>query len=250
MGRTRGGRSIPATNQVPSRVVGSQGRLWASVLFDFGGTLDADGIPWKERFFRLYQGEGLALSSQRFARAFYAADDALVGTIPATLPFRETVAILVGRVTHALGVGDPRLVGRIATRFVDEARDRLSANVPLLDHLSRRYRLGIVSNFYGNLGAVCHEVGLSPFLTAVVDSARVGCTKPDPRIFRLALATLRTGPARAVFVGDSLQRDMAGARDVGMAHIWLAPGPSRGEGPCCPGDPVVATFEGLRELLL
>ncbi len=45
--------------------MGSQGRLSprASVLFDFGGTLDADGIPWKERFFRLYQAEGLALSS-------------------------------------------------------------------------------------------------------------------------------------------------------------------------------------------
>lgn len=65
VGRTRGGRSILATNQVPSEVMGSQGRLSprASVLFDFGGTLDADGIPWKERFFRLYQAEGLALSS-------------------------------------------------------------------------------------------------------------------------------------------------------------------------------------------
>lgn len=222
----------------------------ASVLFDFGGTLDADGIAWKERFFRLYRAEGLVLSSEQFARAFYAADDALVGTIPATLPFRETVARLVGRVTPALGVRDPLLVERIATRFVGEARDRLSANAVLLAHLSRRYRLGIVSNFYGNLAAVCHEVGLSPFLTVVVDSARVGWAKPDPQIFRLALATLRSGPARAVFVGDSLRRDMAGARDVGMAHIWLAPGPSRGDGPCCPGDPVVATLEGLRELLL
>ena len=30
-----------------------------TVLFDFGGTLDADGVAWKERFYALYQSEGL-----------------------------------------------------------------------------------------------------------------------------------------------------------------------------------------------
>ena len=32
----------------------------AAVLFDFGGTLDADGVAWKERFFRLCLDEGVA----------------------------------------------------------------------------------------------------------------------------------------------------------------------------------------------
>ena len=30
-----------------------------TLLFDFGGTLDADGVAWKERFFTLYRAEGL-----------------------------------------------------------------------------------------------------------------------------------------------------------------------------------------------
>lgn len=220
------------------------------VLFDFGGTLDANGIPWKERFFRLYRDEGVELSSEQFDQAFYAADDTLRGTIPATLPFRETVDRLVQNVTHALSLRDSMLVERIAKRFVEEARGRLFTNAALLGELSRRYRLGIVSNFYGNLATICREVGLSPFLMVVVDSARVGCTKPDPQIFRLALAELMAEPSQAVFVGDSLRRDMVGAREVGMAHIWLAPETSHREGPCCPNDPVVHNLEGLRELLL
>lgn len=223
---------------------------WGAVLFDFGGTLDANGIPWKERFFRLLRDEGVALSAERFDPAFYTADDALVGAIPVTLSFRDTVLQLARGVTQALDVRDGMLAERVAKRFVDEAQAQLSTNAPLLRSLSHRYRLGIVSNFYGNLATICHEVGLSPFLTVVVDSAHVGCVKPDPKIFLLALEQLATQPRQAVFVGDSLRRDMAGAREVGMAHVWLTPDPSSGPGPCCPNDPVVHSLEGLRELLL
>ena len=49
-----------------------------TLLFDFGGTLDADGVAWKERFHALYRADGLDVTSDAFARAFYAADDPLV----------------------------------------------------------------------------------------------------------------------------------------------------------------------------
>lgn len=223
---------------------------WTSVLFDFGGTLDANGIAWKERFFRLYRDEGLGPSSEQFDRVFYTADDALVGTIPSTFSFRDTVGRLAQGVTDGLGLQDPMLSERIAKRFLDESLERLGASAQLLDEISQRYRLGIVSNFYGNLATVCDEVGLSPFLTVVVDSTQVGCLKPAPQIFRVALAGLKAEPSETVFVGDSLPRDMAGARGVGMAHIWLVPETLRTSGVCCPNDPVIHTLDGLRELLL
>jgi len=222
----------------------------AAVLFDFGGTLDANGVAWKERFFRLYRDEGIKITSKCFDRVFYAADDALVGAVPATLSLRGTVVRLVQSVTQALGWRDLALAERIAQRFLKESSDRLSTNAVLLSRLSRRYRLGVVSNFYGNLAVICHEVGLTPFLTVVVDSACVGCLKPDPRIFFRALAELRAVPAQALFVGDSLRRDMAGARAVGMPHVWLTTEPSLEEGPCCPDDRVVHTLDELREWLL
>ena len=36
-----------------------------TLLFDFGGTLDADGVAWKERFHTLYRSEGLDMSRRR-----------------------------------------------------------------------------------------------------------------------------------------------------------------------------------------
>jgi len=220
------------------------------ILLDFGGTLDADGLPWKERVARLYREEGVVVTPERFDPAFYAADDALVGAVPPTLSFRETVFRLVAGVTHGLGLHDETLVGRITTRFLASALETLRGNTSLLAALSRRYRLGIVSNFYGNLAAVCDECGMRGFFSVIIDSAQVGCRKPDPRIFHMAVAALGVRPADAVFVGDSLSRDMAGARAVGMPHVWLVGETSRHAQPCCPGDPVVRSLKSLEGLLL
>ncbi|HEY3204817.1 MAG TPA: HAD family hydrolase [Thermoanaerobaculia bacterium] len=216
-----------------------------ALLFDFGGTLDADGIPWKDRFFALFREEGLSTPAERFDGAFYAADDALVGTLPKELSLAETVERLSRDLTRALG-GDGALAERVADRFFGDAFAKLSANAPLLERLSARFRLGIVANFYGNLEAVCSGAGIRRHFGVTVDSAAVGFTKPDPRIFQAALAALEASPDRAVFVGDSLPRDMAGARRLGMPHVWLKPGQRQG---CCPDDAVIASLAQLPEVL-
>jgi FMN phosphatase YigB (HAD superfamily) len=223
--------------------------LPTAVLFDFGGTLDADGVAWKERFFRVWCEEVEAVDPERFAPVFYAADDAVVGAVPPTLSFRETVGRIAQGVAQGMGAADPALAERVTARFLEEALERLHASALLFSRLSRRYRLGIVSNFYGNLSAVCAEAGLSPFLAVMVDSACVGCVKPDPRIFQAALSGVNVKPDQAVFVGDSLPRDMAGARGIGMPHIWLTPKAAQAAQPCCPGDRVIHRLEDLERLL-
>jgi putative hydrolase of the HAD superfamily len=221
----------------------------AAVLFDFGGTLDAAGIPWKDRVFRLYRAEGVAVSPEQFDPVFYGADDALVGTIGETRSFRETVHRLVSGVSAALGV-DAERTDRIATRFLESACASVSQNAVLLSRLAGRYQLGLVSNFYGNLATVCDDVGIRALFSVIVDSTCVGWRKPDRRIFEHALRSVGVAPANATFVGDSPSRDMHGARDVGMAHIWLAGEEPQRRAPCCPGDRVVSSLAELGGLLL
>ena len=218
-----------------------------AVLFDFGGTLDADGVAWKERLYRLYRNEGAGVAPEQFDPLFYAADDALTSSVSPTLSFRDTVRALVESVTEALGLHDHALARRIADRFLEDALEHLHHNAGVLRGLSRRYRLGVVSNFYGNLATVCEDAGIRPFFTTVVDSGRTGYAKPDPRIFHQALEALGADAARALFVGDSLLRDMAGARAVGMPHIWLTPAAHDGEKPCCPGDRMIHSLDELDE---
>lgn len=212
-----------------------------AILFDFGGTLDADGIPWKDRFRAMTGHSG---NAEAFDRAFYAADDALVGTIPRDLPFRDTVELLARNLVRELGM-DAERGPRIADVFLRDSLDKTQASARVLGHLTRRFRLGIVSNFYGNLEAVCADTGIARHVQVAVDSAVVGFEKPDPRIFQAALSALDARPEEAVFVGDSLPRDMNGARDLGMPHIYVAPG---GEKACCREDRVIGTVAQLLEL--
>ncbi len=219
------------------------------MLFDFGGTLDADGVPWKERVARLYGDAGVPIDPVTFDPVFYAADDAMVGTIPTTLALEATVARLVRGVAEGLGVDDDAVVDRVRKGFIEAAIERIHLNRPLLEALASRYRLGIVSNFYGNLSAVCDDCGIAGLFDIVVDSTRAGATKPDARIFEIALAALDVRPSEAVFVGDSRPRDMAGARALGMPHVWLR-GPGVEGAPCCADDPVIASVRDLGALLL
>ncbi len=221
-----------------------------ALLFDFGGTLDAEGVPWKDRFTQLAREEGLDVPQADFDRAFYGATDILEGTISRSAGFRETVE----RVAEGLAVRlrrEEALLRRIGDRFADDSLRQLAQSAALLSRLRERYRIGIVSNFYGNLQAVCDEAGLTPSIGVAIDSTLVGCKKPDPRIFRAALDSLGASPEEAVFVGDSLRRDMAGARAMGMRHVWLRPesaAANGGGGPCCPEDVVIARLAELSRL--
>jgi len=221
----------------------------SAVLFDFGGTLDADGLTWKERFHDLFAAEGVVIEPASFDPLFYAADDALVGAVPETFSLEETVCRVADGVARALRPDDAGLGSRVGARFLDDARACFEANAPILDRLARRYRLGVVSNFYGNLATVCDNAQVRRYFGVIVDSARVGLSKPDPRIFRTAVEALGIDPGRAVMVGDSLARDMAGARAAGMAHIWLSPAPERQGRPCCPGDRVIPSLRDLEGTL-
>jgi beta-phosphoglucomutase-like phosphatase (HAD superfamily) len=235
-----------------------------TLLFDFGGTLDADGVAWKERFYTLYRTEGLDMTADTFASAFFAADDPLGGGLPPTTDLSGTVHALAANLeaelarrsagTDEAATGNNLTNGdrgrRVSSRFLSEASAAFARNRPVLEVLRERYRLGIVSNFYGNLEAVCHSAGLAPLFAVIVDSHCVGAEKPDPAIFRAALKTLRATPEKTVFVGDSLRRDREGARRTGMGFIWIAPQDvqdAKAQGAAEP--PVQATVTELGDLV-
>lgn len=220
-----------------------------ALLFDFGGTLDDDGRPWLDRFLPLWREAGARQPEAALARAFYDADDALPARHDlASKGFEETVFLQCEDAGRVLLPEEPAAARRVAARFVSESRQTLRRNKVILERLAGRFRLGVVSNFYGNLDAVLASEGLAGLFGAAADSKRVGVEKPDAALFRWALERLDAAPAEAWMVGDSLKRDMAGAEALGMGHVWLA-GPAPKTAPCCSGARVIASLSGLEALL-
>lgn len=72
-------------------------------------------------------------------------------------------------------------------------------------------------DFLPGCGAIVRAVAVAAGVEPVV----VG--KPEPPLFRMALARIGLEAGRAAMVGDSVPSDMRGARGVGMAAVLFAP---------------------------
>jgi putative hydrolase of the HAD superfamily len=83
------------------------------------------------------------------------------------------------------------------------------------------HRLVIVSNWDCSLPEWLRPPGLLSMVDGVVTSADVGAAKPDARIFRRGLELVGAAPEDAVHVGDSVAKDVEGARALGMRAVLL-----------------------------
>lgn len=93
----------------------------------------------------------------------------------------------------------------------------------LLDELCRNYKLGLVSNFtYAPvIYAGLRKLGINKFFNAVLVSEEVGWRKPHAKIFEEALKRLGVKAQEAIYVGDSPQEDIKGAKEVGLRTIFV-----------------------------
>jgi putative hydrolase of the HAD superfamily len=85
-------------------------------------------------------------------------------------------------------------------------------------------QIAIVSNHHNPDALLQHldRLRISPYFSCVFISASLGCRKPDSRIFNECLSQLGIGKQQAVFVGDSLEYDVEGAKRAGIRVILLA----------------------------
>lgn len=209
------------------------------VLFDYGGTLDYPR-HWLDRFLAHYRAAGLGLSRAQLDRGFAHATRMAYRATADLRRFglEEIVDYLVkAQVAFLADDGDSVTRGviaaarrkgglsaamaRVVAGFVAESRKGMEASRAVLAALAPRYTMGVVSNFYGNLDRILAEAGLAGFFAVIADSSRVGIFKPDPGIFAYALEKIGAPAQSAAMVGDSIEKDCAPARRLGLTAIWL-----------------------------
>ncbi|MFQ5918861.1 MAG: HAD family hydrolase [Thermoplasmata archaeon] len=82
--------------------------------------------------------------------------------------------------------------------------------------------MGLLSDTDEDFLQIClYLFPLDRFLDSITTSEEAGRAKPDPRIFRRALKKAGCRPQEAIHVGDSADRDAAGAHRLGMTTILL-----------------------------
>lgn len=209
----------------------------SAILFDFGGTLDSDGGHWFDRTLLTYAQIGLGeVDKNLIKEAFYWADDQAVRSQPMqTATYRKMIELHWGWQFEKLGLKAPDQQAQGIHQFVRAAEKVLHRNRKTLEHLHHAgYHLGVVSNSYGNMQTLCHEFGYNMYLKVIIDSTTEGVSKPDPRIYTLALERLKLPASQVLMVGDNFERDIRPCKGLGMKTAWLigdqkrtAPDPSQ-----------------------
>jgi putative hydrolase of the HAD superfamily len=217
------------------------------ILFDFGGTLDGDGVHWLIRFYDLYSRLGLEFSRGQIRAAFDEAERRLAAEVTIReAPLQTMLERHVAAQFDHLECQDRLRERECVRRFVSGIRSAAARNVEVVRQLAARgFRLGVISNGWGNTAVLCRELGFAPYLDVILDSAEIGMRKPDPRFHALAAAQLRLPPREILTAGDSVERDIEPARAVGIRTALVASEPVHARA----ADVVISSLGKLLQLL-
>lgn len=101
------------------------------------------------------------------------------------------------------------------SELVDGARN-------LLESLSSKYLIGIISNGFLNVQyKKLFGTGLDRYVQRMVISDEIGINKPSREIFDYALSETGADPERAIMIGDNPDTDIAGAVNAGWKAIFF-----------------------------
>jgi putative hydrolase of the HAD superfamily len=123
------------------------------------------------------------------------------------------------------GLNDRSLGEKMAISFIEGITSKtylFPFTRELLGYLHPKYSLHIITNGfeevqYGKL----KNSGLDRYFTRVITSEAAGSKKPDPGIFTYALHETGAQATESIMIGDDLEVDMAGARQVGIDQLFV-----------------------------
>jgi putative hydrolase of the HAD superfamily len=205
-----------------------------AVLFDMFDTLmmikkNHDFYsPSLLRTYKFLNQNGVDVSFDTFQKAYIKARDELYAKVDANLEephFNVRLSEALKSLGYQYSASSP-LIAKATAEFCDEFMtfvylDPDTENV--LRNLHEKYKLGIISNFA--IPECVHELikthNLTELLDVIVVSAAVNKRKPSPEIFLNTLKQLGVSAEETVFVGDTLDADIEGAKGVGIKAVYI-----------------------------
>ncbi len=127
---------------------------------------------------------------------------------------------------YSLSPEDPRIARTVEayfSAFYPHCR-LIPGTQEILEELSGRYRLGLLTNFTHApaVWEIMERLDLPRHFHTVLVSGDLGYRKPHGRVFRELLTQLGEPGERVLFVGDDLEADVQGAEAAGLQPVWTA----------------------------
>ncbi|MCS3497938.1 putative hydrolase of the HAD superfamily [Bradyrhizobium japonicum] len=191
-----------------------------AVIFDFGGVLTSSPF---EAFARYETERGLPIDIIRRTNAANHLENAWAKFERAEVDI-DTFDKLFAEESRALGA---EVRGRDVLPLLQG--DLRLEMVEALKRIKAQFKTGCITN---NLpaNAIGSMTGRSLYIAEVmvlfdhvIESAKIGLRKPDPRIYRMMVETLKVDPKKCVYL-DDLGVNLKPAREMGMTTIKVTSG--------------------------
>ncbi|MBF8970147.1 HAD-IIIA family hydrolase [Streptococcus sp. NLN76] len=119
----------------------------------------------------------------------------------------------------------------------------------ILPKLYQKYKLGIIANQDFGTEKRLAAFGIRQYFDLVIASAEKGISKPNLRIFQIALTRANCKPEAAIMIGDRIDNDIVPANKIGMKTVWIKQGPGSSVKPNKIEEYPNYTINNLSELL-
>ncbi|MFY0593480.1 YjjG family noncanonical pyrimidine nucleotidase [Roseivirga sp.] len=94
----------------------------------------------------------------------------------------------------------------------------------VLDYLAEKYQLHVITNGFDDIQSTkMNSSDLRKYFDVVVTSETTAYRKPNKEIFELAMNLAKAPLEQSIMIGDNLDSDIAGAKNVGMDYVWFNP---------------------------
>jgi putative hydrolase of the HAD superfamily len=130
----------------------------------------------------------------------------------------QTVSLLAQRLGGAPSPGQVAQAAELRREFGRQILATVQpSTIAVLGSLRRAgCKIGLVSNATADSSEAWPDTELAGYFDVAVFSCDAGAAKPDRRIYLAATAALGAEPATCVYVGDGGDRELTGARALGM----------------------------------
>ncbi|MCW3996632.1 MAG: HAD family hydrolase [Candidatus Bathyarchaeota archaeon] len=230
-----------------------------AVLFDMFDTLmliernHEFYSPSLMRMYRYLNSKGIDVTFEQFNSAYIEARDRLYAKANQNWEephFNVRVAETLKKLGYNYDTADP-LVVTASLEFCEEFTKYVRIDedaLGVLEALHTKFKLGIISNFAipECVHKLLRDSGIDRFFEVVVVSATVNKRKPANEIFENTLKMLNVTASETVFVGDTIDADIEGAKAAGMKAIYIERRKQTPSEKACPDQ----TIKRLSELPL
>lgn len=207
---------------------------YTDLVFDLYGTLvdihtEENDLVWEKTaiFFGFYGAHYTGPQLQTAFRGAMTAREAKEGQTYECfpdIPFEEVMADLfrekgITKNADALGIQAAQLFRISSIEYIRLYPHVLEALAALRE---KGYRLWLLSNAQAVFTAYeLRHLGLWDPFDAVYLSSDYRCRKPDIRFFRALMEDHNLNPASCLFIGNDRNTDIAGAKNAGMATLYM-----------------------------